>query len=95
MPGPRGGSYAWTEQFATLAEKSIPSEILNAGPNGPPRPASPCTKVCTLDARGYCAGCLRTGAEIGRWLAMSAAEQWALIAELERRRAARAGAGTT
>jgi predicted Fe-S protein YdhL (DUF1289 family) len=38
---------------------------------------------------------LRTGAEIGRWLAMSAAEQWALIAELERRRAARAGAGTT
>jgi predicted Fe-S protein YdhL (DUF1289 family) len=29
---------------------------------------------------------LRTGAEIGRWLAMSAAEQWQLIAQLEVRR---------
>jgi predicted Fe-S protein YdhL (DUF1289 family) len=47
------------------------------------RPASPCTKVCTLDADGLCAGCLRTGAEIGRWLSMSAAEQWQLIAELQ------------
>jgi predicted Fe-S protein YdhL (DUF1289 family) len=33
---------------------------------------------------------LRTGAEIGRWMSMSAAEQWALIAELQRRRAERA-----
>ena len=53
-------------------------------------PPSPCTKVCTLDSQGYCAGCLRTGAEIGRWMSMSAAEQWALIAELQRRRAERA-----
>jgi predicted Fe-S protein YdhL (DUF1289 family) len=29
---------------------------------------------------------LRTGAEIGRWLSMSAAEQWQLIAELRGRR---------
>jgi predicted Fe-S protein YdhL (DUF1289 family) len=29
---------------------------------------------------------LRTGAEIGRWLSMSAAEQWQLIAELHSRR---------
>jgi len=35
---------------------------------------------------------LRTGAEIGRWLSMSAAEQWALIAELQARRVARARA---
>jgi predicted Fe-S protein YdhL (DUF1289 family) len=49
-------------------------------------PPSPCTKVCTLDAQGYCAGCFRTGAEIGRWMSMSAAEQWALIEELRERR---------
>ena len=55
-------------------------------PMSPVRPPSPCTKVCTLDADGFCAGCLRTGAEIGRWLAMSAAEQWQLIAELQIRR---------
>jgi predicted Fe-S protein YdhL (DUF1289 family) len=34
---------------------------------------------------------LRTGAEIGRWLAMSAAEQWQLIEELNARRARRDG----
>jgi predicted Fe-S protein YdhL (DUF1289 family) len=49
-------------------------------------PLSPCTKVCTLDEQGFCAGCLRTGAEIGRWMSMSAAEQWQLIAELQNRR---------
>jgi predicted Fe-S protein YdhL (DUF1289 family) len=52
----------------------------------PERPPSPCINVCSLDEGGYCIGCLRTGAEIGRWLAMSAAEQWRLIAELEERR---------
>jgi uncharacterized protein len=56
------------------------------GPDSELRPPSPCTKVCTLDAYGYCAGCLRTGAEIGRWMAMSAPEQWALITELQERR---------
>ncbi|HVH85013.1 MAG TPA: Grx4 family monothiol glutaredoxin [Steroidobacteraceae bacterium] len=52
----------------------------------PERPPSPCINVCSLDSRGYCIGCLRTGAEIGRWLAMSSEEQWRLIAELEKRR---------
>ncbi|HYM44064.1 MAG TPA: DUF1289 domain-containing protein [Steroidobacteraceae bacterium] len=52
----------------------------------PQRPPSPCINVCSLDAQGFCIGCLRTGEEIGRWLAMSAAEQWRLIAELEQRR---------
>jgi predicted Fe-S protein YdhL (DUF1289 family) len=32
---------------------------------------------------------LRTGAEIGRWLSMSATEQWQLIDELNARRARR------
>jgi uncharacterized protein len=55
-------------------------------PMSPQRPPSPCTKVCTLDEQGFCAGCLRTGAEIGRWLSMSAAEQWQLIGALQTRR---------
>ena len=57
---------------------------LRAAP--PERPPSPCINVCSLDERGYCIGCLRTGAEIGRWLAMTAEEQWRLIAELAERR---------
>jgi hypothetical protein len=52
------------------------------------RPPSPCTKVCELDADGYCRGCLRTGTEIGQWLSMSPARQWQLIADLEQRRQA-------
>jgi predicted Fe-S protein YdhL (DUF1289 family) len=31
-------------------------------------------------------GCLRTGDEIARWLSMSAAEQWQLLAQLAERR---------
>ena len=50
------------------------------------RPPSPCINVCSLDARGFCVGCLRTGEEIGRWMSMSAAEQWSLLAELAERR---------
>ncbi|MHB1827548.1 MAG: DUF1289 domain-containing protein [Steroidobacteraceae bacterium] len=55
-------------------------------PAPPPRPPSPCVKVCSLDERGYCAGCLRTLAEIAGWSAMSAAAQWQLVAVLGRRR---------
>jgi predicted Fe-S protein YdhL (DUF1289 family) len=50
------------------------------------RPPSPCINVCALDAQGWCVGCLRTGEEIGRWPSMSAAEQWALLAQLAERR---------
>jgi uncharacterized protein len=50
------------------------------------RPPSPCTNVCTLDARGLCIGCLRSGEEIGRWMAMSAEEQWQLLEVLGERR---------
>jgi predicted Fe-S protein YdhL (DUF1289 family) len=50
------------------------------------RPPSPCINVCSLDAQGLCVGCLRTGDEIGRWMSMSAAEQWRLLAELAARR---------
>jgi predicted Fe-S protein YdhL (DUF1289 family) len=50
---------------------------------------SPCTKVCTLDARsGLCLGCGRTIDEIARWSAMSAAERARIMAELPGRLAA-------
>ena len=48
------------------------------------RPASPCVNVCALDASGTCSGCRRTIDEIARWGRMSAAEQWQVIARLER-----------
>jgi len=50
------------------------------------RPPSPCINVCSLDAQGFCVGCLRTGDEIGRWMSMSPAEQWRLLAQLAERR---------
>ena len=50
------------------------------------RPASPCINVCQLGADGLCIGCLRSGDEIGRWMAMSADEQWRLLAVLAERR---------
>jgi hypothetical protein len=40
--------------------------------------------VCVLDADRTCIGCRRTLDEIARWGRMSAAEQWAVVARLER-----------
>jgi uncharacterized protein len=51
---------------------------------------SPCVSICALDLEGYCSGCLRTGDEIARWLAMSSEEKWQLLAVLDQRRARRA-----
>jgi hypothetical protein len=49
---------------------------------------SPCTNICTLDARsGLCLGCGRTVDEIARWAAMSADERARIMAELPARRA--------
>ncbi|MCB1623402.1 MAG: DUF1289 domain-containing protein [Pseudomonadales bacterium] len=50
------------------------------------RPLSPCITVCAIGENGLCSGCLRTRDEIAGWLAMSAREQWQLVAVLERRR---------
>lgn len=36
---------------------------------------SPCVGVCTLDADGYCIGCLRTGDEIAAWRSLDDAER--------------------
>ena len=67
------------------------NSVSNPNPRHPEeRPPSPCINVCALDERGFCIGCLRSGAEIARWLAMSPAEQWQLLGELaERRKATR------
>ena len=46
-------------------------------------PESPCVNVCVLDASRTCIGCRRTLDEIARWVRMSAAEQWKVIARLE------------
>jgi uncharacterized protein len=54
---------------------------------------SPCTNVCTLDARsGLCLGCSRTIEEISRWPSMSDAERARVISELADRPAARGNA---
>jgi monothiol glutaredoxin len=49
------------------------------------RPPSPCIKVCVLTG-SRCSGCWRTIDEIAGWGAMSAEQQWAVIAALENRR---------
>ena len=36
---------------------------------------SPCIGILHLAAQGFCTGCLRTGNEIARWLAMGDAER--------------------
>jgi len=47
---------------------------------------SPCLKVCVMDAeQRYCAGCLRTLAEIAGWGEMSEDEQAAVLAQLPAR----------
>jgi predicted Fe-S protein YdhL (DUF1289 family) len=47
-------------------------------------PTSPCLNICVLDAARTCTGCGRTLDEIARWGRMSAAEQWQVIARLDR-----------
>jgi len=48
--------------------------------------ASPCIKVCTLDAAGkVCLGCLRTTEEIALWGSLSDNERTRVIAELPER----------
>lgn len=65
----------------------------------PPKPSSPCTKVCILDAgSGLCEGCGRSRDEIGAWGSLTEPQRLAIMAGLpERLRRAfpnRAGAGT-
>ena len=52
---------------------------------------SPCIGVCTLDEHGLCDGCLRTGAEIARWLQMGDDERLRLMETVLPAREARRG----
>ncbi|WP_457107927.1 DUF1289 domain-containing protein [Methylobacterium sp. P5_C11] len=51
-----------------------------------PKPSSPCTKVCVLDAAsGLCCGCGRTRDEIAAWGTLSELQRRAVMAGLEAR----------
>jgi len=50
---------------------------------------SPCIGICRLGSDGWCEGCLRSGDEIARWVAMGETERRRLMEEvLPRRQAA-------
>jgi predicted Fe-S protein YdhL (DUF1289 family) len=53
-----------------------------------PRPDSPCIGVCSLDEAQICIGCLRHVQEITWWTRLTPAQQWAVVGDLPRRRAA-------
>jgi len=55
-------------------------------------PVSPCMNICVLDAARTCTGCHRTLDEIARWGRMGPAEQWQVVARLERVRQQQAAA---
>jgi len=55
-------------------------------------PVSPCMNICVLDAARTCTGCHRTLDEIARWGRMSTAEQWQVVARLDRVRQQQAAA---
>ncbi|KQP79320.1 DUF1289 domain-containing protein [Methylobacterium sp. Leaf117] len=51
-----------------------------------PKPSSPCTKLCLLDAAtGLCEGCGRTRDEIALWGSLSETQRRAVMATLEAR----------
>jgi len=51
--------------------------------SNPQRPIlTPCIGICTLDARGLCVGCRRSGEEIARWMYMGDAERAHLMDEV-------------
>jgi len=54
----------------------------------PPSPtiASPCIKVCVLDARQVCVGCGRTLDEIAQWSRMTEEQRAQVVDQARRRR---------
>ena len=56
--------------------------------------ASPCINICQMDAAtGWCAGCLRTLDEIGRWSSLDEGRRHEVLARLPLRRAQWLGEG--
>jgi uncharacterized protein len=57
-------------------------------PRSPAPPASPCNKVCRINAASnLCEGCARTLDEIATWGSMSAAARLGVMEQLPMRRA--------
>lgn len=50
------------------------------------QPASPCNKICRIDAAtGWCEGCKRTLEEIAGWSAAGSAERRAILRRIDQR----------
>jgi predicted Fe-S protein YdhL (DUF1289 family) len=76
-PTPRASAASAFEESAMTIQ--IQSPIL-----------SPCIGVCELGRDGYCEGCLRSGDEIARWVAMGERERKRMLDDvLPQREAAR------
>lgn len=66
-----------------MTDTSVP------GAAAEPIPVSPCLGICLMDPRTRtCRGCLRTIEEIAGWHMASNAEKRAILARLDKRRAA-------
>ena len=73
------------QEHSGLHRSKIRSVLMFSSP--PQKPIlTPCIGICTLDARGLCEGCGRTGEEIARWMYMSAAERAHLMQDVLPRR---------
>lgn len=76
-PTPRSNAASAFEESAMMIQSQLP--IL-----------SPCVGICQLGRDGYCEGCLRSGDEIARWVAMGEQERRHLLLEvLPKREASR------
>ncbi|QNL20632.1 DUF1289 domain-containing protein [Hyphobacterium sp. CCMP332] len=47
---------------------------------------SPCIKICSINEKGYCAGCKRNIEEIANWMFYSREERQKISDSLERRK---------
>ena len=52
---------------------------------------SPCIGICQLGSDGFCEGCLRSGDEIARWVAMGERERRRMLDEVLPKREASRG----
>jgi predicted Fe-S protein YdhL (DUF1289 family) len=55
-------------------------------PDSLPTVASPCIKVCVLDARNVCVGCGRTIDEITQWSRLTVEQQRLIVDQAQQRR---------
>ena len=68
------------DENPALLESGLGSSRLNVAMNMPcVLIPSPCIGICHLGADGYCEGCLRSGDEIARWIAMGEGERRRLM----------------